>query len=197
MADPNILSCEMSGQVMFHVILCAFVICAKVNVFSFFLHPLFFLSSPYLLSISFFSLSSFYLSFFSLCFVFLFSVFFVFISFLCISIPLFVLSFFLLFSCLFCLFYVSVFLLFFYFSSFFFTNDLSPSTDKAFSTQHNLEVHGVVHSGNKAFVCSACGKAFARRAELRDHMRIHTGMFVTTLVCFIWPIGLMVRDPDC
>ncbi|CAH0697868.1 unnamed protein product [Spodoptera exigua] len=52
---------------------------------------------------------------------------------------------------------------------------LPPLPDKAFSTQHNLEVHGVVHSGNKAFVCTDCGKAFARRAELRDHMRIHTG----------------------
>ncbi|KPJ14851.1 Zinc finger protein 235 [Papilio machaon] len=46
---------------------------------------------------------------------------------------------------------------------------------KAFGALHNLEVHGVVHSGNKPFVCGVCSKGFARRAEVRDHMRIHTG----------------------
>lgn len=46
---------------------------------------------------------------------------------------------------------------------------------KAFGTQHNLEVHGVVHSGFKPYTCKVCGKSFARRAEIRDHERTHTG----------------------
>lgn len=46
---------------------------------------------------------------------------------------------------------------------------------KAFGTQHNLEVHGVVHTGFKPYKCKTCGKGFARRAEIRDHERTHTG----------------------
>jgi hypothetical protein len=62
--------------------------------------------------------------------------------------------------------------------------------EKAFATQHNLEVHSVIHSGRKPFQCAACGKAFARRAELRDHMRIHTGMYCTLhlALCTRYPV---------
>lgn len=50
-----------------------------------------------------------------------------------------------------------------------------PSCGKKFGSQHNLDVHKIVHSGYKPFICRRCGKAFARRAEIKDHERTHTG----------------------
>lgn len=50
-----------------------------------------------------------------------------------------------------------------------------PSCGKKFGSQHNLDVHKIVHSGYKPFICRTCGKAFARRAEIKDHERTHTG----------------------
>lgn len=76
--------------------------------------------------------------------------------------------------------------------------------EKAFGTAHNLDVHRIVHTGYKVrfnlnwhfsvvwmmqqtwshliacylrqpFICRICNKAFARRAEIKDHERTHTG----------------------
>jgi Zinc-finger associated domain (zf-AD)/Zinc finger, C2H2 type len=46
---------------------------------------------------------------------------------------------------------------------------------KKLATSHGLELHLVVHSGEKNHVCEFCGKAFAAAGTLKVHIRSHTG----------------------
>ncbi|XP_065333658.1 zinc finger protein OZF-like isoform X2 [Cloeon dipterum] len=46
---------------------------------------------------------------------------------------------------------------------------------KKLATAHGLELHLVVHSGEKNHVCEFCGKAFAAAGTLKVHIRSHTG----------------------
>lgn len=45
---------------------------------------------------------------------------------------------------------------------------------KAFRTNHQLEAHRRVHTGEKPFVCDVCAKAFGKKSSLRMHMCVHT-----------------------
>jgi len=46
---------------------------------------------------------------------------------------------------------------------------------EAFSTSGNLAVHMRVHSGERPYECSTCGKAFSQAGDLARHMRVHSG----------------------
>ena len=46
---------------------------------------------------------------------------------------------------------------------------------KAFARKTDLTIHLRVHSGKKPIACTQCGKAFARRYDLTQHLRIHSG----------------------
>ena len=46
---------------------------------------------------------------------------------------------------------------------------------EAFSGSGSLAVHMRVHSGERPYECSTCGKAFSTSGSLAVHMRVHSG----------------------
>ena len=47
--------------------------------------------------------------------------------------------------------------------------------DRNFSRKENLKAHLLLHSGERDFQCNFCGKKFARASNLRDHLLLHSG----------------------
>ncbi|KFM64327.1 Zinc finger protein 567, partial [Stegodyphus mimosarum] len=46
---------------------------------------------------------------------------------------------------------------------------------KSFSQKNNLNLHILVHTGEKAHVCEVCKKSFNQKHTLNKHLLIHTG----------------------
>ncbi|KAF5269679.1 hypothetical protein FQA39_LY08602 [Lamprigera yunnana] len=46
--------------------------------------------------------------------------------------------------------------------------------NKTYKTKHLLKAHQLTH-GEKAFLCSECGKDFVTKAALQSHFKVHTG----------------------
>ncbi|VDM71201.1 unnamed protein product [Strongylus vulgaris] len=42
--------------------------------------------------------------------------------------------------------------------------------DKSFTNQGNMQVHQRVHTGEKPYSCSACGKSYAQKVGLKIHL---------------------------
>ena len=51
-----------------------------------------------------------------------------------------------------------------------------PGSNFSFFSKNNLTRHFRVHSGEKAFSCHICSKAFSRRDSLNLYLRIHKGI---------------------
>ncbi|XP_064110715.1 zinc finger protein 84-like [Macrobrachium nipponense] len=50
-----------------------------------------------------------------------------------------------------------------------------PECGKTFSCNANLRDHVRLHTGERPFICSECGMTFAQRSNWRLHKRVHTG----------------------
>ncbi|NXR10534.1 ZO26 protein, partial [Semnornis frantzii] len=45
----------------------------------------------------------------------------------------------------------------------------------SFNQKSNLVTNQAIHTGEKPFACTECGKSFNHKISLVNHQRIHTG----------------------
>ncbi|XP_053148292.1 zinc finger protein ZFP2-like [Hemicordylus capensis] len=50
-----------------------------------------------------------------------------------------------------------------------------PQSEKILTTKSSLKTHQIIHTDEKKYACSVCGKSFSHSSRLICHQRIHTG----------------------